>query len=65
VKFISISWEHLFNVPNYVTERERATPAVGIRFIFEKKVFKKFKKLVTCYVAMHLSLFCKRHKNST
>jgi len=30
----------LFDVPNYITEREKATPAVGIKFKFEKKVFK-------------------------
>ena len=27
LKFISISWKHLFYVPNYITEREKATPA--------------------------------------
>jgi len=40
LKFISISWEHLFNVPNYITKREKATPAVGIGFTFENKVSK-------------------------
>jgi len=43
----------------FVVEREKVTPAVGIGFTFEKKVFKKFNKLAK---SIQLCLFmCKEH----
>jgi len=49
VKFISRSWEHLFNVPNYITEREKATPAVGINFFIRKEGILKIQKATTIH----------------
>ena len=36
LKFISISSTTLFDVPNYIIEREKVTPAVGINFFIRK-----------------------------